>query len=121
MLPQFKLCELKFFPNKKLIPLTTVLLFAALITACNSGLPKEMLKSTREWQQLIENSPTAQSVILVSEYYTMVFNQDGIYNAKADCNVLSKSYEFTGSKLTLFPLLRSSCRCHTGFIQMMVH
>jgi len=88
---------------KKSILLVTIFLFAALLTACSSGLPKEMLDTTWEWQQLIETQPAAQSVILNSENYTIVFNQDGIYNAKADCNMLSGGYEVDSSNLTLLP------------------
>ena len=88
---------------KKLITLTTLILFAVLLTACSSGPPKEMLDTTWEWQQLTETSPAAQSVVPDSENYTIVFNQDGIYNAKADCNMLSGGYEVSGGSLTLLP------------------
>ena len=88
---------------KKLITLTTLILFAVLLTACSSGPPKEMLDTTWEWQQLTETSPAAQSVVPDSENYTIIFNQDGIYNAKADCNMLSGGYEVSGSSLTLLP------------------
>ena len=99
---------------KKLITLTTIFLFAALLTACSSGLPKEILDTTWEWQQLVETSPAAQSVILDSEIYTIVFNQDGIYNAKADCNMLSGSYEVNGSNLTLLPGPSTLAECGPG-------
>ena len=88
---------------KKIIILTTLILLAILLTACSSGPPKEMLDTTWEWQQLTETSPAAQSVVPDSENYTIVFNQDGIYNAKADCNMLSGGYEVSGSSLTLLP------------------
>ena len=88
---------------KKIITLTTLILLAILLTACSSGPPKEMLDTTWEWQQLTETSPAAQSVVPDSENYTIIFNQDGIYNAKADCNMLSGGYEVSGSSLTLLP------------------
>lgn len=88
---------------RKRIILTTTFLFAVLLTACSSGVPNEMLDTTWEWQQLIETQPAAQSVIPDSENYTIVFNQDGIYNAKADCNMLTGGYEIDGSNLTLLP------------------
>lgn len=62
-----------------------------------------MLDTTWEWQQLIETAPAAQSVVPDSENYTIVFNQDGIYNAKADCNMVSGAYEIDGNSLTLLP------------------
>jgi heat shock protein HslJ len=88
---------------KQFISLTTLILFAVLLSACSSGPPKEMLDTTWEWQQLIETSPAAQSVVPDPENYTIVFNQDGTYNAKADCNMLSGGYEIDGSSLTLLP------------------
>jgi len=70
-----------------------------------------MLDTTLEWQQLIETSPAAQSVIQGSENYTIVFNQDGIYNAKADCTMLSGAYEVNGSDLTLLPGPATPAEC----------
>lgn len=87
----------------KIFTLTALILLAIMLTACSSGLPKEMLDTTWEWQQLIETAPAAQSVVADSENYTIVFNQDGTYNAKADCNLLSGGYEVSGSSLTLLP------------------
>jgi heat shock protein HslJ len=88
---------------KKSLLLATIFLFAALLSACSSGLPKAMLDTTWEWQQLIETQPAAQSVILNSENYTIIFTQDGSYNAKADCNMLIGGYEVDGSNFTLLP------------------
>ena len=104
---------------KKSIVLATIFLCAALLTACSSGLPKEMLDTTWEWQQLIETQPAAQSVILNSENYTIVFNQDGLYNAKADCNMLSGGYEVDGSNLTLLPgpTTLAECGPDSSYIQ----
>jgi heat shock protein HslJ len=93
----------EIYPMKKKITLTIISLFVALLAACSSGLPKEMLDTTWEWQQLIETAPASQSVILHSENYIIVFNQDGTYNAKADCNFLTGGYEVSGSDLTLLP------------------
>lgn len=88
---------------KKLLTLTIVSLFTAMLTACSSGSPEELFDTTWEWQQLIETAPAAQSVVPDPENYTIVFNQDGIYNAKADCNMLSGAYEIEGNSITLLP------------------
>jgi heat shock protein HslJ len=88
---------------KKSIILTPFLLLIFLLAACSSGLPNEMLNTTWEWQQLVETEPAAQSVVPDSENYTIVFTPDDIYNAKADCNMLSGGYETSGDSLTLLP------------------
>ena len=88
---------------KKLVILTTLVLLAVLLTACSSGLPKGMLDTTWEWQQLIETEPAAQSLVPDPGNYTIVFSKDGLYNATADCNLLSGNYEVSGSSLTLLP------------------
>ena len=64
---------------------------------------KEMFDTTWEWQQLIETATAARSVIADSGKYTIVFTHDEIYNAKAECNLLSGGYEVNGSNLTLLP------------------
>ena len=88
---------------KKTILVSLLILAAIILSACSSGLPKEMLDTTWEWQQLIETAPAAQSVVADSENYTIVFNADDLYNVKADCNMLSGGYEVSGSSLTLLP------------------
>jgi hypothetical protein len=77
-----------------------------------------MLYTTWEWQQLIESASTAQSVVPDSEKHTITFNQDGIYNAKTDCYVLSWGYEVDGNNLPLLGQSRSSCRQKSGIISM---
>lgn len=88
---------------KKTIAVSLFVLSAILLSACSSGLPKEMLDTTWEWQQLIETAPAAQSVVADSENYTIVFTKDDLYNVKADCNMLSGEYQVSGSSLTLLP------------------
>lgn len=88
---------------KKTNLVSLFILAAILLSACSSGLPNNMLDTTWEWQQLIETAPAAQSVVADSENYTIVFTDDGLYNVKADCNMLSGEYEVSGSNLTLLP------------------
>jgi len=88
---------------KKTIFVSLFVLSAILLSACGSGLPKDMLDTTWEWQQLIETAPAAQSMVADSENYTIVFTDDELYSAKADCNMLSGGYEVSGDSLTLLP------------------
>ena len=88
---------------KKTIFVSLFVLSAILLSACSSGLPNEMLDTTWEWQQLTENAPAAQSVVADSENYTIVFTDDELYSAKADCNMLGGGYEVSGDSLTLLP------------------
>jgi heat shock protein HslJ len=97
---------------KKLITLTALIFLAVLLTACSSGLPKDMLDTTWEWQQLIETSPASQSVVADSENYTIAFTDDNMYNVKADCNILNGEYETSrGDKLTLLPGITTLAEC----------
>ncbi len=88
---------------KKLAILCVFALLAVSMAACGASLPNEMLDTTWEWQQLIETAPAGQSAILGSENYTIVFAKDGLYNVKADCNVLAGEYQATQDSLTLLP------------------
>lgn len=88
---------------KTLTVLFVFVLLGVSLAACGSAAPNELLGTTWEWQQLIETSPAGQSAILGSENYTIVFNKDGLYNVKADCNVLAGEYKVTKDSLTLLP------------------
>ncbi|WP_340819226.1 META domain-containing protein [Methanolobus sp. WCC4] len=56
-----------------------------------------------QWSGLIETEPASQSVVPDQENYTLVFEADGTYSIKADCNVGSGSYTLEGSDLALLP------------------
>ena len=97
---------------KRISVLSILVLLAVLLTACgSSGLPKEVLDTTWEWQQLTETMPASQSMIANSANYTLVLTPDGLYNAKADCNVLQGEYEVSGDTLTLKAGLSTLAEC----------
>ena len=91
----------------------SLVLLVVLLTSCSggSGLPKEVLDTTREWQQLIETNPAAQSMVANSANYTLVFAQDGLYNAKADCNMVQGEYEVAGESMTIKPGPSTMAEC----------
>ena len=97
---------------KKITIFSILVLLAVLLTACGgSGLPKDVLDTTWEWQQLIETAPAAQSMIANSANYTLVFTQDGFYNVKADCNMVQGEYEVSSDSLTLKPGPSTMAEC----------
>jgi len=97
---------------KKIIVLSILVLLGVLLTACgNSSLPKEMLDTTWEWQQLTETMPASQSMIANSANYTLSFDKDNMYHAKADCNVVNGEYEVSGDSLTLKPGITTLAEC----------
>ena len=99
----------------------SLVLLVVLLTSCSggSGLPKEVLDTTWEWQQLIETNPAAQSMVANSANYTLVFAQDGLYNAKADCNMVQGEYEVSGDSLTLKagPSTMAECGPESSYLQ----
>lgn len=56
-----------------------------------------------QWSGLVETEPSSQSVVSDKGNYTLVFELDGTYSVKADCNLGSGSYTLEGSGLTLLP------------------
>ncbi|HBX70477.1 MAG TPA: hypothetical protein DEH25_14125 [Chloroflexi bacterium] len=105
---------------KKITVLSILVLLAVMLSACgSSGLPKEMLDTTWEWQQLSETLPASQSMIANSANYTLVFTPDMLYSAKADCNMLSGEYEISDNTLTLKagPSTLAECGAESSYNQ----
>ena len=97
---------------KKLILISSLVLAALVLTACGgSGGSNELLNTTWQWTSLTESLPAAQSVVPHPENYTVVFNEDGTFNATVDCNQVSGSYELEGNKLTIMPGPSTMAEC----------
>ena len=67
---------------------------------------------TWEWTGGTTTDPVSQHVVPDPENYTLTFNDDGTFNAKADCNQVSGSYEAgdDGSlAVTLGPATLAAC------------
>ena len=88
----------------------SLLLIVSFLAACG-GNSNALLETNWEWTALIETMPAAQSVVPDPENYTLVFNQDGTFNAKVDCNQVSGSYEIDGDKLSLMPGPSTMAEC----------
>ncbi|MDX1436673.1 MAG: META domain-containing protein [Anaerolineales bacterium] len=75
------------------------------------GLPAEVLNMTWYWTALIEQNPASQSVVPDPQNYTIIFNEDGTVNVKADCNQAQGTYstETGGLMIALGPTTMVFC------------
>jgi heat shock protein HslJ len=97
---------------KKLILISSLVLVALVLTACGgSDGSNELLNTTWQWTSLTESEPASQSVVPSPENYTVVFNEDGTFNATVDCNQVSGSYELEGNNLTVMPGPSTMAEC----------
>ena len=63
------------------------------------------------WSELIENPPSAQSVVPNPDKYTLTFWNDGTFNFKADCNSGGGSYTIVGSSIEFGPMATTMAMC----------
>ena len=68
--------------------------------ACSSA-ASGLTGATWQWSHLSENNPKHQSVVPDPASYTITFDADGHFQARADCNQVSGSYTTNGSSITL--------------------
>lgn len=96
---------------------TAAVLVAAIAlggAACGSDSEGDLVGPTWQWTGLTENAPKHQSAVPDPENYTLAFQDDGNFNAKADCNQVSGSYEADGDSLTLQPGPSTLVACPEG-------
>jgi heat shock protein HslJ len=71
------------------------------LTACTTGSPSSaaspaasggLTGKTWQWSGGTTSNPTSQHVVPDPENYTITFNPDDTFNAKADCNQVSGAY-----------------------------
>lgn len=86
---------------RNLIIILSLLLVSFVLSACSSS--NELQNITWQWTSLTETQPAAQSVVPNPENYSVIFNEDGTFNATVDCNQVSGSYELEGNNLTVMP------------------
>ena len=90
-----------------------------IVGACNSG--GGLTGKTWQLTAVTEVVPAFQGVVPEADQanYTITFNTDGTFNAKADCNQLSGTYTTTGTggiTIELGPMTMAMCpkgRCPT--------
>lgn len=63
----------------------------------------ELTGTTWQWTASTTKTPASQSVVPDPENYTILFNEDGTYAGKADCNQIVGAYMVSGSTLSIQP------------------
>ena len=89
-----------------------VLVIAALVGACSGG--GGLTGKTWQLTAITEKVPAFQGVVPAADQpnYTIQFEPNGNFSAKADCNQLAGSYTTTGSgglTLALGPMTLAAC------------
>jgi heat shock protein HslJ len=98
--------------------ITLVALAAAailLVAACSGG--NSLTGKTWQLTSITEQVPAFQGVVPTDQQadYTIQFNDDGTFNAKADCNNLNGTYTTTSSGgLTIGPIATTLAACPEG-------
>ena len=82
----------------KSICVLATLFIITLLSACGSPSP-DLLDTQWQWASITYG--IAQDLVDNPEDYVLVFNQDRTFSGKADCNVISGTYEMDESMLTL--------------------
>ena len=100
---------------------TRSLLAAALVAtlalaACTSGSDSDGLTGTTwQWVSAEESVPASISNVPDPENYTILFNEDGTYQGKADCNSISGQYTTgSGGVLKILPGPSTLVACPAG-------
>ena len=79
-----------------------VVLMAVTMAACSGQEPDQtIVDTTWQWAQLIETEPASQSLVPNPENFTLNFETDGTISIKADCNMVSGTYDLDGSVLSI--------------------
>ncbi len=89
---------------RRSIIVLAALTVALVVTACQPGAsasPSSGLEGTWQWTASTEAVPASQAVVPDPENYTITFNADGTFAAKADCNQVAGTYTADGSNLAL--------------------
>jgi hypothetical protein len=82
----------------KSIYVLAALLLITLLSACGSPSPN-LLDTQWQWASITDG--IAQNLVENPEDYVLVFNQDGTFSGKMDCNLISGTYEMDETMLTI--------------------
>ena len=96
------------------IGILALVVSAMLVGACQSSGGSGLTGKTWQWTASTTTVPASQSVVPDPENYTITFNTDGTFAAKADCNQVSGGYTTSGSDLTITPGPTTLMACPEG-------
>ena len=96
------------------IGIVALVVSAMLVGACQSSGGSGLTGKTWQWTGSTTKVPASQSVVPDPENYTITFNTDGTFAAKADCNQVSGGYTTSGSDLTITPGPTTLMACPEG-------
>ncbi len=96
------------------IGILTLAIGGLLLAACSSSSGSGLTGKTWQWTGSTTTVPASQSVVPDPENYTIAFNTDGTWAAKADCNQVSGGYTTSGSDLTITPGPTTLMACPEG-------
>ena len=84
------------------IAIVAALMATMMLAAC-SNTPSDL--TGKQWQltAITEKVPAYQGVVPAEDQgrYTITFNTDGTFNAKADCNIVAGTFKTSGTSLTI--------------------
>jgi heat shock protein HslJ len=103
---------------RRLIVLLAIAIVALSAAACGSS-TSDLTGKTWQWNAATTKAPASQSVVPNPENYTIMFNTDGSYNAKADCNQVNGAYTTNGSSITIKPGAATMMACADGSLDAM--
>jgi heat shock protein HslJ len=83
------------------LAILTLAMGGLLLAACSSSGGSALTGKTWQWTASTTVAPASQSVVPDPENYTITFNTDGTFSAKADCNQVAGTYTVNGSELTI--------------------
>jgi len=83
---------------KKLTVLAIFFLVGLLLTAC--GGKSEIVGTTWQWEAFQDTADINSITVSDPENYTLTLNKDGTASIKADCNLVTWSYELDSSQLS---------------------
>ena len=92
--------------------LVLTLSFAALLVGCANQPGSGLTNTTWKWSASTTTQPASQSVVPNPDDYTIIFNPNQSFQAKADCNQVSGTWTSTtgnGLDLTLGPSTLAAC------------
>jgi heat shock protein HslJ len=103
---------------RRLIVLLAIAMVAVSAAACGSS-TGDLTGKTWQWNAATTKAPASQSVVPNPADYTIMFNTDGSYNGKADCNQINGQYTTNGSSITIKPGATTMAFCGDASLDTM--